>query len=79
MGIVPPMGHAQGETPGAEINPAALKRKSSLAGLAGAVSHLKAAHMTMAEAIRDLEDFDVEEPETSHGPAKSTPRKKPRA
>ena len=79
MGKVPPMGHARGETPGAEKNPAAVKRKSSLAGLAGTVSNLKAAHMKMAGAIRDLEDFDVEEPETAHGPAKSTPRKRPGA
>lgn len=78
MGIVPPMGDAQGEKPSAEIKPAAAKRQSSLAGLAGAVSHLKAAHMTMAEAIRDLEDFGAEEPETAQGPAKSTPKTNPR-
>ncbi len=66
------MGDGQEERPSAEKKSNAAKRQSSLAGLAGAVSHLKAAHMTMAEAIRDLEDFGAEEPETAQGPAKST-------
>ena len=42
------------------------------------MSDLKTAHMTMAEAIRDLENFDADEPETTKGTGKSTPGTNPR-
>ena len=72
LSVVPLMADREGMESGGEAQPATRNPGSPLAHLGSAMADMKAAHDRMAEAIRELDDFNVDVRETTDKMAKNT-------